>query len=200
MTLLTKLKKNRINKLNESKSKSLDIIENNKSQLSRLIKDSKIFQDLKDVKKETIKLSSKINFNFNDNVKEYGVNLEKRLKEDYLKDIFKKKIFIPILDVYISYKKIKTREYYFYFFRISYVPNKKKWCLNIKNDRDYVIDEIPLAFPHLDHFLANGKQTFFSNYDKLIEEFYNHLMNILEDKNHSLDEPSRLIRKKLVLL
>ena len=54
MTLLTKLKKNRINKLNESKSKSLDIIENNKSQLSRLIKDSKIFQDLRDVKKETI--------------------------------------------------------------------------------------------------------------------------------------------------
>ena len=91
MTLLTKLKKNRINKLNQSKSKSLDIIENNKSQLSKLINDSKIFQDLKDVKKETIKLSSKINFNFNDNVKEYGVNLEKRLKEDYLKDIFKKK-------------------------------------------------------------------------------------------------------------
>ena len=105
MTLITKLKKNRINKLNERKSKSLDIIENNKSQLSKLIKDSKIFQDLKDIKKETIKLSSKIDFNFNDNVKAYGVNLEKRLKEDYLKDIFKKKIFIPILDVYISYKK-----------------------------------------------------------------------------------------------
>jgi hypothetical protein len=200
MTLLTKLKKNRINKLNESESKSLDIIENNKSQLSKLIKDSKMFQDLKDIKKETIKLSSKINFNFNDNVKVYGVNLEKRLKEDYLKDIFKKKILIPILDVYISYKKIKTREYYFYFFRISYIPDKENWCLNIKNDHDYVIDEIPLAFPYLDHFLANGKQTFFSNYDKLIEEFYNHLINVLEDKNHSFDEPSRLIRKKLVFI
>ena len=200
MTLITKLKKNRINKLNERKSKSLDIIENNKSQLSKLIKDSKIFQDLKDIKKETIKLSSKIDFNFNDNVKVNGVNLEKRLKEDYLKDIFKKKIFIPILDVYISYKKIKTREYYFYFFRISYIPDKKSWCLNIKNDRDYVIDEIPLAFPHLDHFLANGKQTLFSNCDKLIEKFYNHLLNVLEDKNHSFDEPSRLIRKKLVFI
>tara|TARA_B110000305_G_C19320800_1_gene578828 strand:+ start:162 stop:764 length:603 start_codon:yes stop_codon:yes gene_type:complete len=200
MVLLNKLKENRLNKLNKGKTTSVDIIKQNQYQLSKLVNDSNIFQDLKDIKKETIKHSNKIYFNFNDNVEAYGKNLEKRLKEDYLKKIFEKKIFIPITDIYISYKKISTREYCFYFFRISYISDKKKWCLNIKNDHDYVIDEVPLAFPNLDHFLVNGEQTFFSNYEKLIEEFYSNLMNILENKNHNFDEPFRLIRKKLVFL
>lgn len=198
--MLDKLKKDRLKKIENDKTNSFDVINKNISQLSKLIKNSKIFQDLKEIKKETSKYSNKIYFNFNDNIDIYAKNLEKRLNDGYLKNISKKKILIPILDIYISYKKIQTRQYLFYFFRISYIPDKKKWCLNVKHDHDYVIDEVPLAFPNLDDFLINGEHNFFSSHEKLIEKFYNNLMNIVEDKNNNFDEPFRLIRKKIALL
>ena len=89
--MLDKLKNDRLKKIENDKTNSFDVINKNISQLSKLIKNSKIFQDLKEIKKETSKYSNKIYFNFNDNIDIYAKNLEKRLNDGYLKNISKKK-------------------------------------------------------------------------------------------------------------